>query len=525
MRSRLLVVLLLGRRSLLPWRARSQHRRRSSPGGIGIRLVDGAGRLARQPSRPRRTSSSGSHPGRASGAASRSATARARPLRSRSTRPPPAFVAATSRSLPATAKTSSPAGPRSVESVLRLPTAATTALETLTIDVPTERLRRRALRRRLGRGLGAGAAQGASRSSTESGSASISPSAREQQPRANFAIGAVSCCAFVDGRAASSWRQLRNTGARTLDISGYADSLEGPGGPASRAVSASSSSTALAPHRSAPRDRSARQTTARAAHGARASSSEAARMQRDGRLRTSDSRRSRTRCHARRARLNRVSRHNVLGDSCCACWCCSRQPPAAASCCAPRRRLREKPRCRGFSGRAQACKPDSVLGDHPSVQLPGSSAGRLNGTCSPCTGRGLASRRVATTLVGSYPTVSPLPAASPENTPSAVCFLCHCPSAFAASLTGASCPAVSGLSSTPHLRATPRSPGLQRRILPGCRCRFAAPVQGHLALGAAHRRPVVQHELPAHRALERGAAQQREQLLLERPVQGGDVTS
>jgi hypothetical protein len=37
-------------------------------------------------------------------------------------------------------------------------------------------------------------------------------------------------------------------------------------------------------------------------------------------------------------------------------------------------------------------------------------------------------------LVGSYPTVSPLPAASPENTPSAVCFLCHFPSAFAASL-------------------------------------------------------------------------------------------
>ena len=47
--------------------------------------------------------------------------------------------------------------------------------------------------------------------------------------------------------------------------------------------------------------------------------------------------------------------------------------------------------------------------------LPGSSAGRLGGACSPCTGRGLASRRVATALVGSYPTVSPLPSASPEN--------------------------------------------------------------------------------------------------------------
>jgi hypothetical protein len=66
----------------------------------------------------------------------------------------------------------------------------------------------------------------------------------------------------------------------------------------------------------------------------------------------------------------------------------------------------------------------------------------------------LASRHVAVTLVGSYPTVSPLPAASPENTPPAVCFLFHFPSAFAAWLSGfhtsspASCPAVSGLSST-----------------------------------------------------------------------------
>ena len=51
---------------------------------------------------------------------------------------------------------------------------------------------------------------------------------------------------------------------------------------------------------------------------------------------------------------------------------------------------------------------------------------------SPCTGRGLASRRVTTTLVGSYPTVSPLPSASPESlSPLAVSFLCHFPSAFA----------------------------------------------------------------------------------------------
>jgi hypothetical protein len=64
----------------------------------------------------------------------------------------------------------------------------------------------------------------------------------------------------------------------------------------------------------------------------------------------------------------------------------------------------------------------------------------------------LASRHVAVTLVGSYPTVSPLPAASPENTPSAVYFLFHFPSAFAAWLAPASCPAVSGLSSIGYLR-------------------------------------------------------------------------
>src|SRR3954469_13256197 len=45
------------------------------------------------------------------------------------------------------------------------------------------------------------------------------------------------------------------------------------------------------------------------------------------------------------------------------------------------------------------------------------------------------------------------------DTSPAVCFLFHFPSAFAAWLAPASCPAVSGLSSTS--RRTPRSPGLQ----------------------------------------------------------------
>src|SRR5438067_13130631 len=68
-------------------------------------------------------------------------------------------------------------------------------------------------------------------------------------------------------------------------------------------------------------------------------------------------------------------------------------------------------------------KPDSVGGDHLSRPPVARRLERRTrplggpprrGLASPCTGRGLASRRVTTTLVGSYPTVSPLPPASPE---------------------------------------------------------------------------------------------------------------
>src|SRR5262249_37736968 len=90
------------------------------------------------------------------------------------------------------------------------------------------------------------------------------------------------------------------------------------------------------------------------------------------------------------------------------------------------------------------------------------------------------------------------------------------PSAFAASLARASCPAVSGLSSS----RSPRSPGLRTEFYRRFR-RLGPPVQDELALRTAHSGAVVQHELAARRALERRAAQQREQLLLERPVQGG----
>jgi len=73
----------------------------------------------------------------------------------------------------------------------------------------------------------------------------------------------------------------------------------------------------------------------------------------------------------------------------------------------------------------------------------------------------LASRRVTTTLVGSYPTVSPLPPASPESrSPEAVSFLCHFPSAFAAW----DFPSVLPFGVRTFLGGEPpRSPGLQSK--------------------------------------------------------------
>src|SRR5205085_9436398 len=95
--------------------------------------------------------------------------------------------------------------------------------------------------------------------------------------------------------------------------------------------------------------------------------------------------------------------------------------------------------------------------------------------------------------------------------PVAVSFLCHFPSAFAASLARASCPAVSGLPSTPEGAAVTRP---ARRIL-ARESLFAANLAA--AFGAEDdARARVHHELAADEALERGASKQRQQLLLER---------
>src|SRR4051794_24217874 len=72
--------------------------------------------------------------------------------------------------------------------------------------------------------------------------------------------------------------------------------------------------------------------------------------------------------------------------------------------------------CRGFLSRPVS-RILSWVAIHLGRRFPGGSSGvpgpwaghLVTGPVSPCTGRGLASRRVTTALVGSYPTVSPLP--------------------------------------------------------------------------------------------------------------------
>src|SRR5262249_17238272 len=145
---------------------------------------------------------------------------------------------------------------------------------------------------------------------------------------------------------------------------------------------------------------------------------------------------------------------------------------------------------------------------HPSVRLPGSSAGRVGGACSPCTGRGLASRpcrqsrwwaltppfhpyrprlrRFATGGLFSVPLsvgFRPLPHVA---TPCREAPALRCPD-------------------FPRAPKGPRSPGLHAGLYPG----FGAvdpPVQAHRALGAAHERALVKDELAADRALERRPA-------------------
>jgi len=76
----------------------------------------------------------------------------------------------------------------------------------------------------------------------------------------------------------------------------------------------------------------------------------------------------------------------------------------------------------------------------------------------------LASRRVTATLVGSYPTVSPLPPASPETRRWRSAFCSTFRRLSPPGLAPASCPVVSGLSSTGRRSGRPRSPGLHLEL-------------------------------------------------------------
>ena len=123
-------------------------------------------------------------------------------------------------------------------------------------------------------------------------------------------------------------------------------------------------------------------------------------------------------------------------------------------------------------------------------------------------------------LVGSYPTFSPLPIATPEirDRRSVFCATFRRLSPpLSRERPALRCPDFPRARSV--ARESPRSPGLRLGLYRGF---FAchAPVQAHPALRAPHVRPVVEDELAAYRALERRPAQHREKLLLERPVEG-----
>src|SRR3954464_4123849 len=159
----------------------------------------------------------------------------------------------------------------------------------------------------------------------------------------------------------------------------------------------------------------------------------------------------------------------------------------------------EKPRRSGAS-RWQACKPDSVWGGHPSLRLPGSSAGRVGGACSPCTGRGLTSRPCRQDRW--WALTPPFHPYRPRLRRSATGGL------FSVSLS-VGFRRLSGESVLPcgvrtfldASREAPRSPGLRPGLYPR-RGALDSPVQTHRALGTPDERSLVEHELAAYRALE-----------------------
>jgi hypothetical protein len=160
------------------------------------------------------------------------------------------------------------------------------------------------------------------------------------------------------------------------------------------------------------------------------------------------------------------------------------------------------------------------------MRLPGSSAGRVGGACSPCTGRGLTSRPCRQGRW--WALTPPFHPYRPRLRRSATGGL------FSVSLSVGfrRLPrVVRRCRERPALRCPdfprahselteqgPRSPGLQPGLYPGS-SPIDSPVQAHRALGTAHEGALVEDELAADRALERRSAQHGEELLLERPVE------
>src|SRR6476469_6504127 len=155
------------------------------------------------------------------------------------------------------------------------------------------------------------------------------------------------------------------------------------------------------------------------------------------------------------------------------------------------------------------------------MRLPGSSAGSVSGACSPCTGRGLTSRpcrqgRWWALTPPFHPYLSRLRRSATRRFVFCVTFRRLSPP-LSQERPALWCP------DFPRRPKAPRSPGLRaglyRRPTIDLLRVFHTPVEAHPALGTPHVRPLVQDELAAHQALERGPAQHCEELLLERPVE------
>src|SRR6187551_2867567 len=90
-------------------------------------------------------------------------------------------------------------------------------------------------------------------------------------------------------------------------------------------------------------------------------------------------------------------------------------------------------------------------------------------------------------------------------------------------ISPASCPTVSGLSSSAHSSRGSRSPGLHRQLYPWARDFGSRRAQRRPAFGTLEPAEHLHDELAADEALEARAARERGQLLIERAEQGRDL--